>query len=145
MAVVTGVVEAQKENKRFQVNGDWHGSFNAISGVNVGDTVTFNWDYDKTGKYKNIKGGINVVSQGGGTASSGSSATAGGGSVGGREIIIVRQNALAHATALVVATGISDVWDAQSLILRLAEVFAKYSATGDFDDACGLSNDHPDF
>ena len=144
MATVTGVVEAQKENKRFQINGDWYGSFNVLGGINVGDTVSLNWDYDKTGKYKNIKGGINVVSQGGG-ASSGGGTPAVGGSVGGRELTIIRQNALSHATALVVATGVSDVWGAQGLVLRLAEIFAKYSATGDFDYDADLSNEHPDF
>jgi hypothetical protein len=141
MAVVTGVVEAQKENKRFQINGDWYGSFNAVPGVNVGDTVTLNWDYDKSGKYRNIKGGVNVVSG----APAGGNTPSGGGSSGGRELTIMRQNALAHATALVVASGVHDVWDAQSLVLRLAEGFTKYSSTGEFDDASGLSDAQPDF
>jgi hypothetical protein len=45
---------------------------------------------------------------------------------------IMRQNALAHATAIVCAKGIGNsIWDAQRSVLELAEVFAKYSETGD--------------
>lgn len=43
---------------------------------------------------------------------------------------IMRQNALAHATALVVASGVSDVFSAQDLVLDLAQRFAEYSETG---------------
>lgn len=130
MAVITGVVQAVKDGKRVQVNGDWYGSFNPIGNVNVGDNVTFNWEPDKTGKYRNIKGTVNVV------AGASNSVSSGGGVVatGGRDLIIVRQNALAHATALVVASGVSDVWSAQSVVLRLAEGFTKYSATGEIED-----------
>lgn len=130
MAVMTGVVQAVKDGKRVQINGDWYGSFNPIGNVNAGDNVTFNWDMDKTGKYRNIKGAVNVV------AGAPSPVSSGGGVVatGGRDLIIVRQNALAHATALVVASGVSDVWSAQSVVLRLAEGFTKYSATGEIED-----------
>jgi hypothetical protein len=70
-----------------------------------------------------VAGASNPVSSGGGVVAT-----------GGRDLIIVRQNALAHATALVVATGVADVWKAQSLVLKLAEGFAKYSATGEIED-----------
>ncbi len=104
MAVVTGVVQAVKDGKRLQVNGDWYGSFNPVGNVNAGDNVTFNWEPDKTGKYRNIKGAVTVV------AGASNPVSSGGGVVttGGRDLIIVRQNALAHATALVVASGVSD-------------------------------------
>ena len=98
--------------------------------MNAGDNVTFNWEPDKTGKYRNIKGAVNVV------AGASNPVSSGGGVVttGGRDLIIVRQNALAHATALVVASGVSDVWSSQSLVLRLAEGFTKYSATGEIEE-----------
>jgi len=135
MAVITGVVQAVKDGKRIQVNGDWYGSFNPIGDVNAGDNVTFNWEPDKTGKYRNIKGAVNVVA--GGAPSTGSAIAPSG----GRELTIMRQNALAHATALVVASGVSDVWASQSLVLRLAEAFTKYSATGDIEDDSPVHED----
>ena len=128
MAVVTGVVQAVKDGKRVQINGDWYGSFNPIGNVNAGDNVTFNWEPDKTGKYRNIKSAVTVVA--GGAPSTGSASAPSG----GRELTIMRQNALAHATALVVASGVSDVWASQSLVLRLAEAFTKYSATGEIEE-----------
>ena len=130
MAVITGVVQAVKDGKRLQVNGDWYGSFNPVGNVNAGDNVTFNWEMDKTGKYRNIKGTVNVVAGAPNPVSSGGGVVASG----GRDIIIVRQNALAHATALVVASGVNDVWASQSLVLRLAEGFTKYSATGEIEE-----------
>lgn len=137
MAVITGVVQAVKDGKRLQVNGDWYGSFNPVGNVNAGDNVTFNWEMDKTGKYRNIKGTVNVVAGAPNPVSSGGGVVASG----GRDIIIVRQNALAHATALVVASGVSDVWASQSLVLRLAEAFTKYSATGDIEEDSPINDE----
>ena len=137
MAVVSGVVQEVKDGKRVKIQGEWYGSFNPIGDVNAGDTVTFDWAPDKTGKYKNIKGAVNVVSRGG----SGGVAQSGGASpTGNRELVIVRQNALAHATALVVAAGVDDAWKAQDLVLRLAVDFARYSATGEFDTVDDIPN-----
>ena len=135
MAVITGVVQAVKDGKRVQVNGDWYGSFNPIGNVNTGDNVTFNWEPDKSGKYRNIKGTVNVVA--GSAPSTGSSSAPSG----GRELSIMRQNALAHATALVVASGVSDVWDSQGLVLRLAEAFTRYSATGEIEEDSPIHED----
>ena len=129
MAIVTGQVEEVKDSKRFKVDGQWYGSFNAISGIVIGDFVTINWAPDKTGQYKNIKGISKVDAPAGG--GSAPAPSVGGGS---KDAMIIRQNALAHATALVVATGVADVWNAQSLVLKLAEGFAKYSATGEIED-----------
>lgn len=131
MAIVTGQVEEVKDNKRFKVDGNWYGSYNAINGIVIGDFVTINWSPDKTGQYKNIKGISKVDAPAGGGSAP---APSGGGTTGGRDLVIVRQNALAHATALVVATGVADVWKAQSLVLKLAEGFTKYSATGEIED-----------
>lgn len=51
---------------------------------------------------------------------------------------IIRQNALSHATAIVVAKGVNGTTDqAQAEIIRLAKVFAHYSQTGE-----DLSEDH---
>lgn len=138
MAVVTGVVQAVKDGKRVQINGDWYGSFNPIGNVNVGDNVTFQWEPDKTGKYRNIKGAVSVVA---GAPSGGNGGSNVGNTSGGRDLIIVRQNALAHATALVVASGVSDVWASQSLVLRLAEGFTKYSATGEIEEDSPIHED----
>lgn len=63
MNSLTGVVDSKSANgKSIKINGDWFGAFSpsTLSGVNVGDTVQFNWDLDKTGRYKNIKGAVNV-------------------------------------------------------------------------------------
>lgn len=138
MAIATGQVEEVKDNKRFKVDGNWYGSFNAISGIVIGDFVTINWAPDKTGQYKNIKGISKVDAPAGG----GGAPAPSGGTTGGRDLVIVRQNALAHATALVVATGVADVWKAQSLVLKLAEGFAKYSATGEIEDDSDICTVH---
>ena len=130
MAVVSGVVQEVKDGKRVKIQGEWYGSFNPIGDVNAGDSVTFEWQPDKTGKYKNIKGAVNVTGRGG---SASANQSGGASTSGGRDLIIVRQNALAHATALVVAAGVDDAWKAQDLVLRLAVDFARYSATGEFD------------
>lgn len=130
MAVVSGVVQEVKDGKRVKINGEWYGSYNPIGDVNAGDSVTFEWQPDKTGKYKNIKGAVNVTGRGG---SASANQSGGASTAGSRDLIIVRQNALAHATAIVVAAGVNDAWAAQDLVLRLAVDFARYSATGEFD------------
>jgi len=48
-----------------------------------------------------------------------------------RDMQIIRQNALSHATALVVASGINSIFDAQADVFALADKFAHYSATGE--------------
>lgn len=130
METVKGFVEESKDSKRFKVGGQWYGSFNPIGGIVVGDYVSLNWVPDKTGQYKNIKGMYKTDAPAGSSAP----APSGGGTTGDVGLAIIRQNALAHATALVVATGVADVWKAQSLVLKLAEGFAKYSATGEIED-----------
>lgn len=47
-----------------------------------------------------------------------------------KDMQIMRQNALTHATALVVACGVKDIFMAQEDVLELARRFTKYSATG---------------
>lgn len=48
-----------------------------------------------------------------------------------RDMQIIRQNALSHATSLVVASGVNSIFDAQADVFVLAEKFANYSATGE--------------
>lgn len=139
MAVVNGVVEQVKDGKRFKVNGEWYGSFNVQVGIVAGDTVTINWAPDKTGQYKNIKS----IAKAEGAAPT-AQAAGGNASAGGRDAVIVRQNALAHATALVIASGVSDVWNEQRLIIALAEGFARYSLTGEVEHDTPI-NDEPGF
>jgi hypothetical protein len=131
MGVKTGVVEAVKDGKRLKMDDGWYSSFNAVGAVAIGDTVSFNWTKDKTGQYNNIKGEVNVVSKAIGDSGVGSSSVGGTAPPNGRESIIVRQNALAHATALVIATGVKDVWNAKDVVIELAKHFTSYSLTGD--------------
>lgn len=49
-----------------------------------------------------------------------------------KDSTIIRQNSLAHATALVTSMGVGgDVFSAQALVLQLAKVYAHYSETGE--------------
>lgn len=133
MAVTTGQVEAIKDNKRFKVQGEWYGSFNPVAGIVVGDTVALNWSPDKTGQFRNIK---SISKVDGAPATTPAAPSGGGGSATLRDLTIIRQNALAHATALVVASGVKgDLYDAQDLVIDLAKKFAEYSATGKSEES----------
>lgn len=127
MGSFSGVVTEVKDNKRFKIDGAWYSSFNAAPfPVSVGDTISFDWV--QKGDYRNIKGSVSKVSSG----SAPQASSGGGGSATSRDLTIIRQNALAHATALVVASGVKgDLYDAQDLVIDLAKKFAEYSATGD--------------
>jgi hypothetical protein len=128
---ITGVVQDVKENKRLKIDGEWYGAFSAFPfPVNAGDTVSFEWAWSKDNKYRNIKGAVTKVASGAPPASS-------GGSTGSsnRDLTIIRQNSLAHATALVVASGVSDVYNAKDLVIDLAQSFAAYSEKGAVPEA----------
>ena len=137
MGSFSGVVTEVKDNKRFKIDGAWYSSFNAAPfPVNPGDTISFDWV--QKGDYRNIKSSVSksasgaapVASSGGGSAS---------GSATNRDLTIIRQNALAHATALVVASGVKgDLYDAQDLVIDLAKKFAKYSETGEAEASQGF-------
>lgn len=61
MNKVTGVVESKsRKGNSIKVDGEWYGTFSAadLNNVEWKDSVEFMWDYDKTGKYKNIKGKV---------------------------------------------------------------------------------------
>jgi hypothetical protein len=131
MAVKTGVVEAIKDGKRLKMDDGWYSSFNSVGDVSIGDTVSFAWVKDKTGQYNNIKGDVNVVSKASAGASVGSSGGGSSSTISATQLSTIRQNALRHATALVVATGVKDVWSAKDVVIELAKHFASFSATGD--------------
>lgn len=61
------------------------------------------------------------------------SSPSGGGQAasGSREAVIVRQNALAHATRLVVASGVTDIYADSDTVIDLAKKFTHYSLTGE--------------
>ena len=56
---VQGVVEAKrKDGAGILVDGDWYSSYKGkgLGSVGVGDTVVFEYEFSKDGKYKNIDG-----------------------------------------------------------------------------------------
>jgi len=131
MGSFSGVVTEVKDNKRFKIDGAWYSSYNAPAfQVNVGDTISFDWV--QKGDYRNIKGSVSKSASG----SAPQASSGGGGSATNRDLTIIRQNALAHATALVVASGVKgDLYDAQDLVIDLAKKFAEYSATGKAEES----------
>ena len=50
---------------------------------------------------------------------------------GNLEAVIVRQNALAHATRLVVASGVTDIYTDSDTVIDIAKKFTQYSLTGE--------------
>lgn len=103
-----------------------------------GSTVIFKGNL-KCNEYNGTKGiaaeGVTIEPADGSAPASGGPAIgqpAHAGPASSKDQQIMRQNALAHATALVVASGVgASVFDAQRTVLELAEVFAKYSETGE--------------
>jgi hypothetical protein len=80
MAALTGTVASKARNgSSIKIGEDWYGAFKGkgLETVEQGHTVQIEWDYDKTGKYRNIKS-VMVV---GGAARA--PAQASGGSSGG--------------------------------------------------------------
>ena len=74
--LVSGVVESKsKKGNSIKVDGEWYGTFNASDlPAEWKDNVTFEYNMDKTGRYRNIvKGSVKVLD------SAGASAVTGGG------------------------------------------------------------------
>ena len=153
MSFINGVVESlARTGKSIKVGGEWYGAFSpaSLGGCKVGDTVSFAWAPSKDGQYKNIKGSVSVV--GGGVATpaavEGSAPrSAPSGASYGRSIafplppldgqrVIVRQNALGHATkAITCRLGLEDHYRDDELadrIIAMARQFEAYVA-GDLD------------
>lgn len=111
----------------------------AMLQINDGDVVTIKGTL-KRGEYPvgtpQLSGEQGITIEGGSAQPSLGEATGPsqrqGGGAGDRDATIVRQNSLAHATALVIASGpVADVFMTQQLILDLAKVYAHYSMTGE--------------
>jgi hypothetical protein len=130
-----GVVEkVAGTGKGLMIGGEWYNTAKPamIAGVKVGDEVEFK----NSGKW--IQSTANVLNAGGGGAPSA------GGSGGGsrspqsdlkisKDRCIVRQNAMAHATQIVIKTGVEDPMQAAMMVVDTARILEAYSM-GD-DDA----------
>lgn len=63
MATITGTVASKARNgSSIKIGDDWYGAFKGkgLESIEQGHTVQVDWDFDKTGKYRNIKS-ISVV------------------------------------------------------------------------------------
>jgi hypothetical protein len=112
----------EKDTFSICVDGVWYSNGFTQPTVDKGDTVTLEHD---GGKYKNI---ISVSK----TAGGGAAAPSGGGtSRGGTDVqrAIIRQNALAHATSVVLATkpAKQDRADVIKDVITAARCFEAYS------------------
>lgn len=78
MATMTGTVASKARNgSSIKIGDDWYGAFKGkgLEQIEQGHTVQVDWDFDKTGKYRNIKS-VSVV---GGAPRAPAQATGGGG------------------------------------------------------------------
>lgn len=74
---VSGVVESKsKKGNSIKVDGEWYGTFNASDlPAEWKDNVTFEYNMDKTGRYRNIvKGSVKVLDSAGASAVTGAGA-----------------------------------------------------------------------
>jgi hypothetical protein len=159
MAFKTGTIESvAKTGKSVKIEGQWYGAFakSQLGSAGVGDTIAFTYvSVEKEGTtFHNIKGNVTLKEGGGGgsatpapDAPSAPRAAAPASSYGRSSIsfplapldgqrVIVRQNALGHATKLIVDAypQIEDA-DANVLadtIISIARKFESYVA-GDLD------------
>lgn len=139
---VSGVVQAKTGNgKSIKVNGDFYGAYRTteLDGINKGDNVSFEYEFSKCGKWRNIKGDITVSaaaapSQTAAPARSEAparkNAPAEAGSIS-RDRTIVRQNATSNASRIVaalIAAGRFNVPGNQigGAVIRLAVQFEQY-------------------
>ncbi|MSW53298.1 MAG: hypothetical protein F2817_20730 [Actinobacteria bacterium] len=95
MATLTGTVASKARNgSSIKIGEDWYGAFKGkgLETIEQGHNVQVEWDYDKTGKYRNIR---SVVALGGTAVAR--PAMAAGGSGGGYSNLGVE---LGHASKL---------------------------------------------
>lgn len=153
MATKTGTIESiARTGKSIKVDGAWYGAFakTQLGSAGVGDNVTFTYtSVEKDGTtYNNIKG--NVTVDGAPKSAAPAPAAAGGYTprpAGGvrefpvgptsPERVIIRQNALSHATRMVMEGKFYNEDSAEhtsQLIVDMAREFEAY-VTGDLDKA----------
>ena len=135
MALVTGVVGWSGKNKfgkfslKLEDNDTWYNSQYEIK-ASKGDTVEFD---DAGKKYVNK---LRVIGGGSAPSSSGAGSTASAGGTSNRDRSIIRQNSLAHATALMRSSITAEdprTWDnVADDVIELARKFEAYSS-GDLD------------
>ena len=143
------VVSMRRDRKGFKLEDEsWYSSFNAISNVNMGDVVSF--EYVKKGNFNNIKGPVSVT---GGSASaptsSGGNSNKGYSKRAGFPVAtddmgraINRQSAIKAAIEGVKDTMTDanrhklDVESYSDLVIDLARRFEAYT-TGDLDTEIG--------
>lgn len=114
------------------VNGKKYGHGFSKPKFDVGDEITFDVDVVKKGKYTNYNIQRESVRQGVVAA-----AKSAGEDGYDRNRSIVRQNSLAHATALVTSMGVTDFNKGITAIITAAKRFEAYSMQEEqpFDDA----------
>lgn len=116
------------------LNGKKYGHGFSKPSFAVGDEVSFEVDVKKNGKYTNYN--IRRETVRAGVQAAARSADTGEGSGYDRNRSIVRQNSLAHATALVTSMGAKDFNKAITAIITAAKRFEAYSMLEEqpFDD-----------
>ena len=132
------VSKAARNGRAFEIDGEWYSIFKTaqLKGqeVEVGDYIKFEYEtVEKGGQtFHNIKGDVEVQKGSRGRSSSRSS---GGGETSGeevrrgptsRDVMIVRQNALSHATALVIAGNMGSLDDAIVDVIATARQLEEY-------------------
>jgi hypothetical protein len=158
MAFKTGTIESvAKTGKSIKIEGQWYGAFakSQLGSAGIGDTVSFTYvSVEKDGTtFHNIKGNVTLkgASEGGTatpaagepsvTRSAAPAASYGRSSISfplaplDGQRVIVRQNALGHATKLWVDGKYAehtDPTDSATAIIELARKFESYVA-GDLD------------
>jgi hypothetical protein len=159
MAFKTGTIESvAKTGKSIKIEGQWYGAFakSQLGSAGIGDTVSFTYvSVEKDGTtFHNIKGNVTLkgASEGGTatpaagepsvTRSAAPAASYGRSSISfplaplDGQRVIVRQNALGHATKLIVEAYPQDPdFDATVLADRIIEIARKFESyvAGDLD------------
>lgn len=132
------VSKAARNGRAFEIDGEWYSIFKTaqLKGqtVEVGDYIKFEYEtVEKGGQtFHNIKGDVDVTS---GAKSRGSSRSSSKEEPEGqevrrgpsdRDVMIVRQNSLSHATALVTAGNMGSLEDAVEDVIATARLLEAY-------------------
>jgi hypothetical protein len=123
-----------RDGRAFEIDGEWYSVFKVAQakGVEPGDYLKFEYESVVKGDqtFHNIKGDAEITKGAPAKRSSGGSSAKDGEEVvrgpTARDIMIVRQNALSHAHALVVALGVKDLEDATDDTIAVARKLEEY-------------------